>query len=331
MRRVVVAFIILLSVVPANNCRHADQHPPLVITEAQLRIGKKWEKVSHGGPLLSISFSPDGKKIASAGWDTSVNVWDSQSGELVQTLREKMEVLCVAFSPDGTTLAYGGFDRRVHLFDGDKEALSLEGHTGCVDSVAFSPDGSLVGSGSWDGTVRLWNRWSGKLLNTFRHEKAVFPIAFSADGGTIASTGPDIPITLWETRKGEKRRSLARTTGEDWSGKAVAFSPNSNIVAAETKGAILLWVVQTGTFVRELQDEEMKRDWVTALAFSPDGSLLANGVWGHKVKIWDWATGRVLNELLSDGMPVRSLAFSPDGTLLAVGGDGLLSVWGFQK
>src|SRR5262249_54776510 len=172
MQRVVVSFLVLLSVIHCTNCKHADRRTSLAKTYAQPRIEKKWEKSAHGGPLLSISFSPDGRKIASTGWDETVKLWDSPSGELLQTLQEKLEVLCVAFSPDGRTLAYGGFDRKVHLFDGDKGAPSLKGHTAYVDSVAFSPDGSMLGSGSWDGTVRLWDRLTGKLLHTLPHKNA---------------------------------------------------------------------------------------------------------------------------------------------------------------
>ncbi|PWT92499.1 MAG: hypothetical protein C5B54_03405 [Acidobacteria bacterium] len=331
MQRVFGSLLVLLSVFRVSNCHHAEQRPSLAATAAKFRIEKKWEKFAHGGPLLSISFSPDGKKIASTGWDETVKVWDSSSGELLQTLREKLEVLCVAFSPDGRTLAYGGFDRKVHLFDDDKGARSLKGHADCVDSVAFSADGSMLGSGSWDGTVRLWDRLTGKLLHKLPHKNAVFTIAFSPDGRTLASTGPEIAVALWDTETAEQKGSLSRGASEHWSGNAIAFSPDGRVVAAETEGAVLLWDTGTGTLVRELQDEEMQHKWVTAIAFSPDGSRLANGIWGHKVKIWDLASGGLLTELEIDSMPVRSLAFSSDGRLLAVGGYTSLSVWELGK
>ena len=72
----------------------------------------------HSGGVNSVSFSPDGKRIASGSFDRTVKVWDAQTGQ---------------------------------------ETLTLKGHTGYVSSVSFSPDGKRIVSGSWDNTLKVWD------------------------------------------------------------------------------------------------------------------------------------------------------------------------------
>ena len=117
--------------------------------------------------VSSVAFSPDGKTLASGGWNGTVRLWELGSGQERTTFRHTQAVSSVAFSPDGTTLASGSGDHTIRLWDVDTGQLrtTLEGHLSGVTSLVFSPDGKSLASaseehttshGGWDHTIRLW-------------------------------------------------------------------------------------------------------------------------------------------------------------------------------
>src|SRR6185369_12348617 len=110
---------------------------------------------------------PDGKRLASAGVDRFVRVWEVATGQPVIALQGDAEYYNgVAFSPDGTHVVSGG-ERNVTMWDAATgEVHYLRGHTGNVMAVAFSPDGTRLASGGWDNAVKVWDTSTGKEIVT---------------------------------------------------------------------------------------------------------------------------------------------------------------------
>jgi WD40 repeat protein len=141
------------------------------------------ELKGHDALVYSLAFSPDGKLLATAGFDNVVILWDFAAGKEARKLTGHTgAVYCVAFSKDGKLLASSSLDKTIRLWnvaDG-KFLREIKGHTGIVDSVAFSPDGKQLASCSEDKSVRLWNPADGKeIKNLGAHANPVYSIAYS--------------------------------------------------------------------------------------------------------------------------------------------------------
>ena len=235
--------------------------------------------IGHTDDIWSVTFSPDGRTIASGSNDHTVRLWDVETGTLKNTLRHPDRVRSVSFSPDGRILASGCQDAIVRLWDG-KDLRGIIGHTNIIWSVSFSPDGRTLASGSEDRTVRLWDVETRTLKNTLRHPDRVLSVSFSPDGRTLASACADGTVRLWNVETGTLKNTLGRT---DWI-RSVAFSPDGNTLASGSgnNGIVWLWHVR-GTLISVFTEHT---DDVWGLAFSPDGNMLATGSEDDTVLLW---------------------------------------------
>ena len=158
------------------------------------------------GTALDISYSPDGKNIATTPDRYAINLRQIYTGILLRTIHTSFTgaVNQISYSPDGTIIATGHYDGWIRLWDAGSGALLREMETGgVVDSLAFSPDGSLLASGDgYDNfAVRLWQVGNGTLLRLLEgHTHAVDNLAFSPDGQYLASASYDGIIRLWGIR-----------------------------------------------------------------------------------------------------------------------------------
>jgi len=116
----------------------------------------------HLNWVSGLSFSPDGKWVASSGADNRLVLTELEGGEAYTYPGHRAAVRSVAFSPDGKRLVSGARDELVIIWDveepgANKEPLAVyDGHTNGVNDVRWSPDGRSIASGSDDGTVLLW-------------------------------------------------------------------------------------------------------------------------------------------------------------------------------
>ncbi|OJK02214.1 hypothetical protein ASPACDRAFT_1879572, partial [Aspergillus aculeatus ATCC 16872] len=227
----------------------------------------------HKRKVSSVSFSPDGRLIASGSDDWSVCLWETATGMLQQTLMgHSSGVTSVDFSPnDGLLLVSGSSDDTVRVWE---------------TATAFSPNGQLLASGSYDKTVRLWDTATGMLLQTLEgHLDWVSSVAFSPDSQLIASSSQDKTVRLWSIATGVVQHTLK---GHSGSINCVAFSSDGLILASGSEDFTLrLWNAETGVLQQTLEAHSIWNRDINSIAFSPDDRLLAAGCRDSAVRVWD--------------------------------------------
>jgi WD40 repeat protein len=171
---------------------------------------------AHKDIILDAVFSPDGKTLATCGYDRLIKLWNTETGQLLRELKDHSDaVYAVTFSPDGILLASGSADRAVKVWqvaDG-KRLYTLGDSTDCVYSVAWSPDGHRLAAGGVDKSLRIWevSAQGGKLVSSvFAHEGSIVRVAWSADGKTLYSVSEDRVAKAWDAGRMVERIVYAK-------------------------------------------------------------------------------------------------------------------------
>ena len=288
----------------------------------------------HEAGVRSVSFSPDGTLLATAGIDNTVRLWDVANRQQAATLQHQGWVTSVSFSPDGTLLATAGTDR-TRLWDvASRQQVATLQHTGReVDhaiSVSFSPDGTLLATAETDGRVLLWDVASRQQVATLRYTEnksnedqwfTGLSVSFSPDGTLLTTAGTNSGVLLWDVASRQNIATLRHSLRHsDWVTSA-SFSPDGTLLATATftgipGDAVRLWDVASRQNIATLRHS----DWGVSVSFSPDGTLLAAGGADGTVKLWDVASRQNIATLTKHPATV-TVSFSPDGTLLASGSE----------
>jgi WD40 repeat protein len=196
------------------------------------------------GFVKDIDFSPDGRRLASAGVDRAVHVWDVDELREVDRFDLPDQVGAVAYSPSGRYLVSGGRFPEIIVFDTAQGQIRMRlKATSTTEDLAFSPDGHLLASAHADSRIRFWEAESGRLLAVLRgHEDMVLSLAFSVDGKTLASTSDDGTVRLWSVGM---RCEFGIVERRLYEARTVTFAPDGRGLVAGfyDTPAVLRWEI----------------------------------------------------------------------------------------
>ncbi len=287
-------------------------------------------------PVYDVSFSHDGKTIATANGDKTVKVW-CIDGKLLKTFAgHSDEVNAVVFNRDSTLIASGSEDQTVKVWRVNDGTLlkTFTGHNANVLGVDFSFDGQVIASASEDGTVKLWSIVNGNLIETIRsHSGVVKAVRFSPDGKILASGGWDQPpwqgkIKLWNIDKLGKIAEIQSFNVDTGYLRSIEFSKNNKtIICSGDSGNVQVLRITDG---QKLTDIKAHDDWAMGASISPNGEIVASISTDKTVKFWS-IDGRLLKILRGHNDAVYGLAFSPNGSKLATtSADKTIRLWSVE-
>ncbi len=306
----------------------------------------------HTQAITGLAFSPNGEWLASGSKDHTVRLWKVGAGRQpaapVVLSGPRQEILSLAISPDGRWLAAASLEQMAWLWRLDERgpssvpiALPLDGDGW---ALAFSPDGKFLAASAAEN-VRLWDLSSRNPAGSTRllsgHQGLVTSLAFSPDSRWLASGSRDHTARLWDLGANDpSARPFVLAGHEDWV-NCVTFSPDGQLLATGSGDTtVRLWDL---TALTNFQDGfagpapivlHGHTRWVSALAFSPDGSRLVSGSGDQSLRVWNMQAADPASNPIAfrghDG-PITVLAFQPGGQWLASGSeDHTARLWSLQ-
>ena len=290
----------------------------------------------HIGPVERLSYSPDGRFIASSSSDKTVRLWDASTGNQIATLNHDEDVSNFVYSPDGNTIATES-QGKVYLWCHHRRKATLTEHLygTWFFSFAYSPDGRTIAIKSYNEEICLWDAETGEQKAILNPDKNINNFMFSPDGSAIATVNyketvnynheaanwwdvftktTEHNVCLWDALTGERKSTLPSVGPVE----SFVYSPNGKTIATQNPGKVYLWNVVTGKHKFTLTGE--------SFAYSPDGRTIAT--WKDKeIYLWDAVTGKYKITLAIDAdfndplypqwIQGGSLEYSPDGRTIA--------------
>ncbi|MEE2775018.1 MAG: c-type cytochrome [Pseudomonadota bacterium] len=286
----------------------------------------------HGGPIKSLTASPDRNLLVSTSFDYSGLVWSTHDMlEVSRLIGHDAAVNIAAFSPNGKYLATGGDDSRILLWrlddlakNKDHPPILLRGHTAKVVDLVFSSDGSKLLSAGWDHVVRIWDVKTEKQVGLLRgHDGPVNAVELTKDDKYVFTAGYDGTIRYWEL---PERKFIRNILDNGWGVNVMDVNETADLLMyGTTNGLMRIDSLQKGELLVESYDEGVP---ISALKYYPETRKIFFGTMKGRVVIYDTQMMEVEKDFLAVHGPIWDLEYVPEKNSLIVAGlDDYLTEW----
>ncbi|OMJ86726.1 hypothetical protein SteCoe_11738 [Stentor coeruleus] len=288
---------------------------PLIIDQSEYFRNRVISFEGHTDLVHCLTFSYDGKFLATGSNDHSIKVWSmSEKSLCYELVGHTSNVKCVCFSPEGLRLFSAGEDKSVRVWDLiDKKEITKFEYKGDVNLIVFSPDGETLTMAlqSKDITLKIFSNGEvvdGKLSG---HAEPVLSLSFDKTGKLLVSAAADQAIKVWDMATRECLVSWEYPLPVS----AVAFSPDAKFVASGSfDNSIIIW-----NFEKKEQEGSIncQSDMISYLTFSPNGAYIASISSDNILRVFGFADRMLKFSFNWCTITLNSIAFSPDSKLLA--------------
>ena len=299
----------------------------------------------EGRDVTTMAFSPDGKTLASGEEGGVGRLWDVTTGKPIGTFKEILRprypaLKALVFSQDNRKLIGANWNNEISVWELSEDIKppiisyidGREASWGTTDLMQLSPNGAFLAIVEpspevWENgnfPIKLWDATTGKQLHTLiGHTRWIKSIAFSTDSKTLVSGDEHETIRLWDTATGKSLSTLNWRRGT--ATYALAFSPSGRVIASGHRDGVKLWdntvkpkqqmddAIGDYQFTLELRGH---KDYVSKLAFSPDGKTLITGSKDGTIQAWDTATGGHRYTVPGHIEGIQDLMFTQNGNTL---------------
>ncbi|KAF9903177.1 hypothetical protein BX616_001696, partial [Lobosporangium transversale] len=273
----------------------------------------EWPLLCESDLVWNGSYSPDGRTLAAAIDDGSINVYNTSTWEKVLTLKGYEVAYQLVYSPDSRHIASRNDKHSVGIWDTTSGTLihNLESHTQIVSHMVYSPNGYQFASAG-EELVQVWDLQTGELQYTLEgHSGGVWSLTYSPDGKQIATSANDKMIRLWDAISGQQ--TLVLHVDQERVTQAI-YSPSGQeiIFRCDRSPLLYAWDVVSGQ-----KKWTLKHDGdIKGIQCSPRGKLAASFT-RKKAYQWNIQTGKVINTLKGNSNIINDLKYSPNGEQIA--------------
>jgi WD40 repeat protein/tRNA A-37 threonylcarbamoyl transferase component Bud32 len=273
----------------------------------------------HTNGVESVSFSPDGKYLASGSRDGIIKLWNVSDGSLIRTFEGHNDsVHSVSFSPDGRYIASGSDDKTVRLWDTSSGVLvkKFKNHKGSVYQVVFSNDGRYLFSGGSDKKINIWDVNEKKHINNINADIIIDYIALSTDNNYLIIGDKGGIIKVWDLFG----KVFLKTVSND--STIISISDNGEYFITKEANKIKILNTLNQNIIRTIDDNN---DVISALLSKNNEFILLVGF--KNMYLWSLSLNSIIKTLEVDNK-ITALSFSKDENYLASGTeDGVISIW----